>query len=201
MHFSTWSCQHIWFFYFGCIYWQPGPPTEDCKGKYHSSHFSVKSEGCIYKNSHSFFSQYFRQGRPLNQVILMTILIEKSKIKSIASRVRSNSFYWAFKDVDPRVPVSLVVSSCNKNGLVRRITMYGHLTCPEIFWHVSNKRIDLISNPDLKQGARWPSGLERWLVQATGLSWPGSNPTVENFASELWQFRLPRFASVFRRRH
>ena len=22
-----------------------------------------------------------------------------------------------------------------------------------------------------------------------------------NFASELWQFRLPRFASVFRRRH
>ena len=50
-------------------------------------------------------------------------------------------------------------------------------------------------------GARWPSGLERWLVQATGLSWPGSNPTAENFASELWQFRLPRFASVFRRRH
>ena len=43
------------------------------------------------------------------------------------------------------------------------------------------------------QGARWPSGLERWLVQATGLSWPGSNPTAENFASELWQFRLPRF--------
>ena len=51
------------------------------------------------------------------------------------------------------------------------------------------------------KGARWPSGLERWLVQATGLSWPGSNPTAENFASELWQFRLPRFASVFRRRH
>ena len=50
------------------------------------------------------------------------------------------------------------------------------------------------------KGARWPSGLERWLVQATGLSWPGSNPTAENFASELWQFRLPRFASVFRRR-
>ena len=48
---------------------------------------------------------------------------------------------------------------------------------------------------------RWPSGLERWLVQATGLSWPGSNPTAENFASELWQFRLSRFASVFRRRH
>ena len=51
------------------------------------------------------------------------------------------------------------------------------------------------------RGARWPSGLERWLVQATELSWPGSNPTAENFASELWQFRLPRFASVFRRRH
>ena len=49
------------------------------------------------------FPQYFRQGRPLNQVILMTILIEKSQIKSIASRVRSNSFYWAFKDVDPRL--------------------------------------------------------------------------------------------------
>ncbi len=59
--------------------------------------------GASIKNSHSFFSQYFRQSRPLNQVILMTILIEKIKIKSIVSRVRSNSFYWAFKDVDPRL--------------------------------------------------------------------------------------------------
>ena len=75
---------------FGCIHWQPGPPTKDCKGKYHSSHFSVNNEGCVYKNSHSFFSQYFRQSRPLNQVILMTVLIEKTKIKSIASRVRSS---------------------------------------------------------------------------------------------------------------
>ena len=25
--------------------------------------------------------------------------------------------------------------------------MYGHLTCPEIFWHVSDKRIGTISNP------------------------------------------------------
>ena len=39
---------------------------------------------------------------------------------------------------------------------------------------------------NIYKGARWPSGLERWLVQATGLSWPGSNPTAENFASELW---------------
>ena len=52
-----------------------------------------------------------------------------------------------------------------------------------------------------RAGARWPSGLERWLGQATGLFRPGSNPTAEIFASELWQFRLPRFASVFRRRH
>ena len=27
--------------------------------------------------------------------------------------------------------------------------MYGHFTCPEIFWHVSDKRIGLISNPDV----------------------------------------------------
>ena len=59
---------------------------------------------------------------------------------------------------------------------------------------------EYIYNP-ISWGARWLSGLERWLVQATGLSWPGSNPTTENFTSELWQFRLPRFASVFRRRH
>ena len=32
---------------------------------------------------------------------------------------------------------------------------------------------------DTLRGARWPSGLERWLVQSTGLSWPGSNPTAE----------------------
>ena len=37
------------------------------------------------------------------------------------------------------------------------------------------------------QEAWWPSGLERWLGQATGLSWPGSNPTAENLALELWQ--------------
>ena len=48
---------------------------------------------------------------------------------------------------------------------------------------------------------RWPSGLERWLALATGRCGSGSNPTAENFASELWQFRLPRFASVFRRIH
>ena len=42
-------------------------------------------------------------------------------------------------------------------------------------------------------GARWPSGLERWLALATGRCGSGSNPTAENFASELWQFRLPRF--------
>ena len=56
----------------------------------HSSHFSVKNETCVIKNSHSFFSQYFQQGRPLNHVILMVILTEKSKIKSIARRVMSS---------------------------------------------------------------------------------------------------------------
>ena len=48
-------------------------------------------------------------------------------------------------------------------------------------------------------GGGWPSGLERWHGLATGRPRPGSNPTAENFASELWQLRLPRFASVFRR--
>ena len=52
--------------------------------KNHSPHFSVKNKGCIYKNSHSFL-QYFRQSRPLNQVNLMAIIIEKSIKKSIAS--------------------------------------------------------------------------------------------------------------------
>ena len=54
---------------------------------------------------------------------------------------------------------------------------------------------------DLIKGARWPSGLELWLGQATGLSRPGSNPTADNFPSDLWQLRLPHFASVSRRRH
>ena len=103
MYLSIWSCQPTCFLYFGCIYWQPEPPNDDLKDTIHSSHFSVKNEGCVIKNSHSFFPQYFRQGRPLNQVILMVILTEKSKIKSIASCVRSNSFYWAFEDVDPRL--------------------------------------------------------------------------------------------------
>ena len=50
-------------------------------------------------------------------------------------------------------------------------------------------------------GARLPSGLERWLALATGRCGTGSNPTADNFVSELWKFRLPRFAVVFRRRH
>ena len=29
----------------------------------------------------------------------------------------------------------------------------------------------------VRRGARWPSGLERWLEMATGHSQPGSNPT------------------------
>ena len=43
-------------------------------------------------------------------------------------------------------PVSLVASW--KNGHVHRITMHGHLTCPERFWHVSDTRIGTISNPE-----------------------------------------------------
>ena len=90
MYLSTWSCQHTCFLYFCCIYWQSEPPNEDLKETIHASHFPVKNQGCVIKNSHSFFSQYFRQGRPLNQVILMVILIEKGKIKSIARRVMSS---------------------------------------------------------------------------------------------------------------
>ena len=51
------------------------------------------------------------------------------------------------------------------------------------------------------QGGRWPSGLDRWLALATGRCGTGLNPTAGNFASELWQFRLPRFTTVFRRSH
>ena len=47
-------------------------------------------KGAFIKIPTVFFLQYFRQSRPLNQVILMTVLIEKTKIKSIASRVRSS---------------------------------------------------------------------------------------------------------------
>ena len=90
MYLSTWSCQHTCFLYLCCIYWQSEPPNEDLKETIHSSHFPVKNERCVIKNSHSFFSQYFRQGRPLNQVILMVIQIEKGKIKSIARRVMSS---------------------------------------------------------------------------------------------------------------
>ena len=36
----------------------------------------------------------------------------------------------------------------SKNGLVHRMTMYGHLTCPEELWHVSDKQIGTILNHD-----------------------------------------------------
>ena len=62
----------------------------------------------------------------------------------------------------------------------------------------------LSGNPNrlhLPLGVRWSSGLELWLGLTTERLRPGSNPTAENFASELWQLRLPRFDGVFRRRH
>ena len=36
----------------------------------------------------------------------------------------------------------------------------------------------------IRMGARWPSGIERWLALATGRCGTGSNPTADNFASE-----------------
>ena len=36
---------------------------------------------------------------------------------------------------------------------------------------------------ETESGARWPSGLDRWLALATGRRGSGSNPTAENFAS------------------
>ena len=48
-----------------------------------------------------------------------------------------------------------------------------------------------------RHGTRWPSGLERWLGLATGRFPAGFESHCGNFASELWQFRLTRLASVF----
>ena len=44
---------------------------------------------------------------------------------------------------------------------------------------------------------QWVTALE-WRPGGPGFESRGGNLTSE---SELWQFRLPRFASVFRRRH
>ena len=57
--------------------------------------------------------------------------------------------------------------------------------------------VDVVS----RNTGRWPNGLERWLALATGRCGTGSNPAADNFASVLWQFRLPRLVSVFRRIH
>ena len=46
---------------------------------------------------------------------------------------------------------------------------------------------------ETESGERWPNGLDRWTALATGRCGWGSNPTAENFASELWQFCLPHF--------
>ena len=48
----------------------------------------------------------------------------------------------------------------------------------------------------------WGGAVAEWV---RALDWrlgdPGFESCCGNFTSELWQFRLPRFASVFRRRH
>ena len=54
-------------------------------------------KGASIKNNHSLFSEYFQSGD------LNGHTIEKRKLKSIASRVRSNPFYLAVEDVDPRL--------------------------------------------------------------------------------------------------
>ena len=48
---------------------------------------------------------------------------------------------------------------------------------------LSTRRLSLDSQALTgSQGARWPSGLERWLGLATGRSRPDSNPTSQNFS-------------------
>ena len=75
--------------------------------------------------------------------------------------------------------------------------------CSHVHW-VTHGRHEVSSVHRLRprehavaEGARWPSGLERCMA-CTGdrTVREGSYPTADNFASELWQFRLPRFATV-----
>ena len=92
MYLSTWSCQHICFLCFGCIYWHPEPPTEDLKENNHSSHFSVNNEECFNKNSHSFFFAKYAAWQTSQSGDRNCHTNRKKYKKSIASRVRSNSF-------------------------------------------------------------------------------------------------------------
>ena len=88
-------------------------------------------KGASIKNSHSFFSQYFRQSRPLNQVILMTELIEKTKIKSIASRVRSSQILgdWIpdYRSAS-RVPAQLAVAAAHRDWPHVEVLNFGQLS-------------------------------------------------------------------------
>ena len=58
-------------------------------------------------------------------------------------------------------------------------------------------------NVSISHGGRDGSGVAEWARALTGdRTVNGLSPAAEKlFASELWQFRLPRLASVFRMRH
>ena len=59
MKFLTWYFQYISCIYLGCIYSVSKPCTEEFKKEKLSSHFSVKDEVRVYKNTHSFFPAIF----------------------------------------------------------------------------------------------------------------------------------------------
>ena len=93
MHFSVLSCQHMYLKYMGWVCWSPTPSTKDIEWKMHFPHFSDKNKRCVCKNAHNFFSQSFRQSRPLNYFCLVITLIEKTQIKSIADHGWSFQFF------------------------------------------------------------------------------------------------------------
>ena len=66
--------------------------------------------------------------------------------------------------------------------------MYGHLTCPEIFWHVSDKRIDLISNPEMQINGHTSLG------RGDGISASGMTLKIES--SLACCLKLPANASA-----
>ena len=82
------------------------------------------------------------------------------------------------------------------------------ISCGDPWWEKAERRSDFIYLKEKQcmqmffvrtsltlEVAEWVRSLDWWL------DGPGFESRFGNFASELWQFRLPNLAKVFRRRH
>ena len=128
--------------------------------------------------------------------LLTNKMISLSRYKHMcAIQVLRNAFFW---HSTPHPLITLIKLNSNiRNAFSRYIRPPSHHLLRYVI------RMARMSNMVISGQGDQGGAVAEWV---RALDWRPDGPGFEShcgklFASELWQFRLPRFASVFRRRH